>query len=158
MPAQIYHVKDWTVELMFVGDTLAYYRIYSEGPERNLKYYQIVMGQFCQPIVIQEPSLGLDCPSKLTCFNKNGDPVVPDQKIVGIVCKNGPRFSLTNAKAKGIVINVSEENHIQINGESWFINTLYMPDKNRLIGYVAFCSKEINPSVRVLEMGDLDLF
>lgn len=126
-----------------------------KGNKRD--YYRIVMGKY-SPVIEVEPDRAFDAPQALKYVNNAGEEVAAAEKVAGIICKEGPRFSLTNAENKGIAVEVNEDGSINIDGESWWISTLFQKDKNRIFGYDAYCVKEKREVVKILELGDLDLF
>ncbi len=136
------------------------YELYNPDPETGKKrFYRAVPGEFGQPLLESEPDLAFAVPEELTYVNNKGEPVKPNQKIAGIICKDDrPRFSLTNAKSKGVVVNANEDGSIQVGEEKWWLATLFLKDKNRIFNYDAYCVREMPSKVRVLELGDLDLF
>lgn len=151
---------DWFVE---VYKDNGYYEIFNVGPDDALRFYMVRAGQYGNPIIIAEPDLAFDVPSTLHCFNSKNEKVVPDQKIAGIICKDGPRLSLTNAKKQGIVVmaHPDGDGSLQIGEEKWWIRTLLLKDKNRIFNYDAFCIRDGEPrngATMLLELGDLDLF
>ncbi|MBU0660796.1 hypothetical protein KKG22_01295 [Patescibacteria group bacterium] len=116
------------------------------------------MGKYGQPIIIAEPDLAFEAPSCLNYVDAKGEEATPSEKIAGIICKDGPRFSLSNAKKKGISVSVNDEGFIQIDNETWWISTLFCKDKNRIVGYDAYLVRMKPKQVLILELGDLDLF
>lgn len=156
---RVKHVQ-WTVD---VDEGTGKYNIYNPGDNNEKRFYEIVAGKYGQPIIVAEPELAFDPPANLLYVNVNGENMKPDQKIAGIVCKNGPRLSLSNAKINGVEISVTGDNSsLWVDGQKYYIKTLFVKDKNRVIGYDAFCvsaDEQAYPTlVRVLELGDLDLF
>ncbi|MFA6475387.1 MAG: hypothetical protein WCV88_04280 [Patescibacteria group bacterium] len=122
------------------------------------RFYAVIMGKYGQPILVADPDLAFDVPTCFQYVNINGDPVNPTEKIAGIICKDGPRFSLTSALDKGVVVKPNSNGSIQVGDETWYPATFFSKDKNRIIGYDAFLVKERREIVRILELGDLDLF
>jgi len=147
--------KQWTVE---IDETTGEYCIVNLGSTGERQYYMVSPGKYGEPIITPEPELAFAVPSNLTYVNSNGDAVTPTEKISGIICRDGPRFSLTNARSKGIEVTANDDGSIQIGTESWWLATLYSKDKNRVRNYDAFLVREKPAQVRVLELGDLDLF
>jgi len=163
LASDIHMIKQWMLELERKNGKVISYRLVNRSPDRACRFYVVVPGDYGEPIIVQEPTYGLECPKVLYYMNKVGEVVTPAQKIVGVVCKDepgkdGPRMSLTTAKEKGFKIELNEDGSIHVAGEELHINTLLNPDKNRMRGYVAFCSKVKKPAVLVRELGDLDLF
>lgn len=145
--------RQWT--LMVENDE---YEIVNLDSNRKQQYYKVVSGEYGQPIIVAEPDLAFAVPTELRYVNKYGGTVAPTEKIAGIICKDGPRFSLTNAKNKGVVIKANDDGSIQVGDEVWWISTLFSKDKNRIVGYDAFLIRERPNVVMVRELGDLDLF
>ena len=146
----------WTVYVVEEGN----YNIYNLDPNnRKKRFFEVVMTKpHGQPVIVAEPDLAFDAPVNLLYLNAKGDAVKPDQKIAGIICQNGPRFSLSNALAKGVLIKVNEDGSIQVGEEKWWLASLFSKDKNRIIGYDAFCVREQPQKVTIRELGDLNLF
>ncbi|MBI2037785.1 MAG: hypothetical protein HYT15_02540 [Candidatus Magasanikbacteria bacterium] len=147
--------KQWTIK---VDETTGDYNVTNLGPNGERQFYMVSPGQYGQPIITAEPDLAFDAPSNLTYVNAKGETVTPSEKIAGIICQDGPRFSLTNAKNKGITVVVSDDGSIQIGNEVWHLVTLFSKDKNRVVNYDAYLVRQQPAQVRVLELGDLNLF
>jgi hypothetical protein len=128
------------------------------GPNGEKRFYMISPGKYGEPIITPEPDLAFEVPATLTYINAKGEVVVPQEKISGIICKDGPRFSLTNAKKKGVKVQVNDDGSIQIDTETWWLATLFSKDKNRVRNYDAYLVREKPAQVKMLELGDLDLF
>ena len=152
----INRLKQWTVD---VNDTTGEYRICNLGPNGEKQYYEVVAGKYGEPIIVAEPDLAFYTPTNLLYVKAKGEGMsAPDQKIAGIICQDGPRFSLTNAKSKGVVIKTNDDGSVQVGEEKWWLTTLFLKDKNRFRGYDAYCVRQQPENVRVLELGDIDLF
>lgn len=150
--------KQWTVT---VNEADGKYNICNLGPDGKKQFYEIVVGEYGQPIIVAEPEYAFDTPPNLRYINAKGEHVRPDQMIAGVICQDGQRFSLTNAKNKGLEVKVNGDGSIQVNEEKWWLKTLFLKDKNRFRGYDAFCVREQpmgGVEVRILELGDLNLF
>lgn len=161
-PIKSFRHKQWTID---VDPSDESYEIYNRGSNGEKQFYKIVPGKYGEPLIVAEPDLAFDPPARLAYVDKTGLPVTPDQKIAGLICEDGRRFSLTHAKLKGIAIKVSDDDRsIQVGEEKWWLVTLLLKDKNRVRNYDAYCipfseSEMHEPlAVRVLELGDLDLF
>ena len=147
----------WTFD---VDEATGTYNIYNRGPNGEKQFYEVVPGKYGEPIIVAEPELAFDPPANLRYDNVKGAVVVPDQKIAGIVCQNGPRGSLTNLqKQVKKPVTVNEDGSLQIGEEKWWIVKLLLKDKNRIRNYDAFCVRQ-KPlgEVRIIELGDLNLF
>jgi hypothetical protein len=131
------------------------YTISNLGPNSERRYYQVVMGKYGEPCFVAEPDLAFPCSEVLIYVNAKDETSVPDEKIAGIVCSDGQRFSLTNAKNKGILIVAQDDGSIKINDQTWWVKTLFRKDKNRIINYDAYLSKTKPEKVRIIEMADL---
>jgi hypothetical protein len=132
------------------------YRIYNPDPESGVKkFYEVKMGKYGEPIIVTEPALAFSCPSILEYVNAEGVSVIPEEKISGIICSDGKRFSLTNAEVKGIKIEPQNDGSILIAGEIWWINVLFSKDRNRIVNYDAFLIQEKPAKVKILELMDL---
>ncbi len=132
------------------------YSIFNPDPSTGQKrFYEIVSGQYGQPIIVAEPDFAFSCPEMLNYVNAKGETTVPAEKIAGIICNDGKRFSLTNAKAKNITVEAQDDGSIKINDEIWWIVTLFQKDKNRIINYDAYLSKDRPEKVKILELADL---
>lgn len=145
----------WTVE---VGKKPGQYMIMNLGPNGERQYYMASPGKYGEPILTPEPDLAFDPPTNLTYTNVKGETVVPTEKISGIICKDGPRLSLTNAKKQGVVIAINPNGSIQVGDEAWWLVTLFSKDKNRVRNYDAYLVSEKPAQVKVRELADLDLF
>jgi hypothetical protein len=134
------------------------YELVNSAADGTRQFYMVKPGPYGQPIIVAEPDLAFDAPASLSYVNGKGEPVKPVEQIAGIVCQDGPRLSLSNAKNKGISVSTREDGSMQVGGEVWHIATLLCKDKNRIIGYDAFLVKTKPPTVRILELGDVSLF
>ena len=135
------------------------YNIFNLDPETGKKrFYEIISGQYGQPLIVAEPDLAFIPPVFLNYVDSAGDKTKPTEKIAGIICSDGKRFSLSGAKMKGIKIESQEDGSIKIDNEVWWIKTLFSKDKNRIINYDAFLVKEKPEKVKVLELADLTEF
>lgn len=134
------------------------YEFANIGPGGVRQFYMVVPGQYGQPIIVAEPDLAFDAPGMLDYIDAEGKVKRPDEKIAGIICKDGLRASITSAGHQGIKITVNDDGSIQVGDEAWWIATLFSKDKNRIVGYDAYLVRDRPESVRILELGDLDLF
>lgn len=150
-----FRFRQWMLE---VNEGTASYNIYNHGSNGERQFYEVVPGKYGEPIIVAEPEYAFDVSVNLCYVNAKGDAVVPDQQIAGIICQDGPRFSLTNAKNKGVVIRANEDGSIQVGEEKWWLATLFLKDKNRFRGYDAYCVRQQPEKVRILELGDLNFF
>lgn len=134
------------------------YGIFNRGPNGKRRFYKVVPGKYGQPIIVAEPDLAFKVPKNLVYVNTDGEIIRPEEKIAGIICQNGPRLSLSNAKKQDIVIKVNDDSSIQVGEKKWWLSTLFQKDKNRFRNYDAYCVKEKPKFVKLFELGDLDLF
>lgn len=134
------------------------YEIYNPGPNGEKRFYRASPGKYWEPLLDPEPELAFNVPENFTFVNAKGEVIVPGEKISGIICQDGPRLSLTNAQKQGITIKVNDDGSIQVGEEKWWLTTLFQKDKNRIRNYDAYCVREKSETVRVLELGDLNLF
>lgn len=148
----------WTME---VDEEVGHYEMYNLDPATGEKrFFRVVKGAYDAPKFEPESALAFACPNNLTYVNKQGETVAtPAEKISGLICQNGPRASLSNLKSKGIAVSANEDGSIQIGEEAWWLATLFSKDKNRFKNYDVFLVKaKPERPVKVLELGDLDLF
>lgn len=131
------------------------YNLCNLGPDGKKQFYEVVMGQYGQPLIVAEPDRAFPCPANLQYINAKGETAVPAEKIAGIICSDGKRFSLTNAANKGIKIEVQEDDSIKIDNEVWWIATLFQKDKNRIVNYDAYLVPAKPEKVKILELADL---
>jgi hypothetical protein len=120
------------------------------------KFFEIttVGDPYGAPRVVQEPSLGI--PARDAGIDVDGN-------LVGfVVVRDGEiveRASLSNlVYMKESTVRVSEDGELFINDESkGYIQLIFNPDKNRLIGLVAFIGADKPDQVKVLEMEEAAL-
>lgn len=154
----------WHVVLVFAGDEgdmLEKYRLHNPDEQTGKsRYYAVEPGKYGEPRIKPEPELAFNWSDQLSYVDGEGNETKPDAalKISGIVCKDGPRFSLTNAQRQGIHVKPLDDGSIMIGDDAWWPSTLFLKDKNRNDGYDAFCVRQKPDVTRVLELGDLDLF
>ncbi len=134
------------------------YNLCNLGPDGKKQFYEVIMGQYGQPLIVAEPDRAFPCPATLEYVNAKGEQAVPNEKIAGIICSDGKRFSLTNAANKGIRIEPKEDGSIQVDNEVWWIKTLFQKDKNRVINYDAYLVPTKPEQVKVIELADLVSF
>ncbi|MDO8509681.1 MAG: hypothetical protein Q7S24_00900 [bacterium] len=145
----------WTIE---IDEDTGEYKIMNLGQSGERQFYMVTPGGYGEPIITPEPDLAFTPPYMFNYVDVNGVHVSPMEKISGIICKDSHRLSLTNAKRQGINITVNSDGSLNIAGVKWWIATLFQKDKNRIKNYDAYCIRQYPTSVRVLELGDLDLF
>lgn len=150
-----FRFKQWTLTANEADEK---YNICNLGPNGEKQFYEIVNGKYGEPIIVAEPEYAFDPPASLMYLDAKFEPTKPDQKIAGIVCQFGPRLSLTNAKKQGVVIKANGDGSIQVGDEQWWVATLFLKDKNRIRNYDAFCVRVKPNYIRILELGDINLF
>jgi hypothetical protein len=126
------------------------------GDSDGKKFFEItsVGDPYGAPRVIQEPTLGIPARDGGIDIDGNlvGFIIVQDGKVV-------ERASLSNlAYMKNSTVVLGDDGEVFINSESkGYVNLVFNPDKNRLIGLVAFVGPEKPHKVRVLEMEEAAL-
>jgi hypothetical protein len=157
-----FQCKQWTLEVEAdESGNATKYQIVNLAPDGTMQYYRVVSGQYGQPLIEQEPSLGLTVPSAVSYTDSKGNPTAnPTQKVVGLICRDASgavvqRLSLTNAKNKNIPFKFNDDGMLELGGEVYHLRSLVSPDKNRLIGLVGFFSPTKSDAVSVLELEDL---
>ncbi|MCD4704671.1 hypothetical protein K8R66_01195 [bacterium] len=105
------------------------------------------------PEVIQETTLGIPC--KNVGVNIDGN--VIGALVVGASGKIDERFSWTNVVLmKNLSLSISEEGELLIDSKSkGFLRLLFLPDKNRMKGYVGVFTPTQPKQVKIIEMEDL---
>lgn len=175
----IFKCKQWTCQVQMPEGTklnlpevpeVTSYKLVNLGTVGEVeieRYYRAESGQYGQPLLRQEPSLGLDIPKHLVVREKavGGNwemaPVMlVADKLVGIIVRdeNGKvveRASLTNLANKGGKFNFEPDGSFNLNGAKLWLEVLHSPDKNRLIGLVGYFSAKKPSCVKHLEMEDL---
>lgn len=104
--------------------------------------------------IVQEPSLGVACRQ----CGVEMDGAIVGAIVLGVDDKVVGRFSWSNIVfAKGQTFSISAEGELVVNGASQgFLHALFLPDKNRLDGYVGvFKTTKPTEAVKVLEMETL---
>lgn len=154
----LHQCKQWEI---YVGEGEdAPYVIVNQGPNGTLMFYAIVSGQYGQPLIVQEPSLGVPAPKGVSILDAKGQPVSSTQNLVGFICRDYDgeivyRLSLTNAHNKGIRWHVSDGGVVILDEKPFWLHSLVAPDRNRMEGLVAFCGPQKRESVALLELEDL---
>lgn len=154
---QEFKFGQWTLRVGPEG-----YEIVNLGPKGERRYYRVEPGKYGQPLMDQEPDLALPVPSglnyrRMSVGNREPQAMTSDDKIVGVVCQNGPRFSLTNAKDKGVDIRMNPDGSIQVGDKTWWPVILLCPDGQRFTPHrwVAHLISFQPKIVYVGEMADL---
>lgn len=149
-----YTYKQWTLSVGAEAYSIEN-RDPSGGPRR---FYMIKMGAFGQPVIVAEPDRAFEAPTNLVYVSATGEATAPSERIAGVICKEGPRLSLSNAAKQGIDVHLNEDGSVTVGNDVWWIATLFQKDKNRIIGYDAYLRRDRPETVRIIELGDLDLF
>lgn len=159
MSKRMFRQGQWVIKTEEDSDgNLTSFRIYNPGTKVRERFYAVYLGQYGQPLIESEPTLGFKPPVNLLYVNGKGQQALPDNMITGVICKGGLRASLTSAQEKGIKVSPNRNNSIQVGDEVWWISTLFLKDKNRFSGYDAFLVRDQPDVVRILELGDLNLY
>lgn len=127
------------------------------------RFYDMVPGIYGEPLVHQEPSLGLPVPTTLVCVDAHNQPAQPDprMRIHGIVCcdTGNPtpvyRGSWSNLVKMGVAYAVQSDGTVIVNGETWYIHALANADKGRILGYFIVAGRAPVARVQLRELGDL---
>ena len=105
------------------------------------------------PMVNQEPTLGIPCRKAGIDVNGNivGAMILDDKgKVI-------ERFSWSNiVYAKGQTLDITSDGQLIVGGQpKGFVQKIFLPDKNRLRGYVGVFGPQKAESVRIFEIEDL---
>lgn len=165
----IHRYKQWEIR---VNDETGEYEIVnlnpdpSEVPQRQ--YFRAFSGKYGEPIIEPEPDLALPIPTGVQYADQRGDPLLPDQKISGLICRDmdgatamsadgkvSLRLSLTNALSKNIVYQMAEDGTLKIGGRCFHLQILVMKDKKRFRNYDAYFGHVKPEAVLCLELEDL---
>lgn len=105
------------------------------------------------PKIIQEPTLGISCKEAGVEIDGN----IVGALIVGESGKIEDRFSWSNLVfTKNLGIYISEKGKLIIETKSQgYLSLLFLPDKNRIEGYVGVFTPEKPEKVKVIELEDL---
>lgn len=145
------------------------YEMFNLGPNGERRYYRMIPGKYGEPLIDQEPDLAFPVPGGLGLAFFHAKPKgsgleqmvpTPEDKIIGVVCRNGPRFSLTNAKSKNVDIHVNPDGTIQVGDRAWWLCALFCPDAQRFTPnrWVGFLAAEKPAYIMVYELGELPLW
>lgn len=176
--------KGWRIKFTKTEDGFDV-KIYNPAADNKGEMFFVVdtsNNPYGAPEVIQETTLGIPFQvtdgSKTTgVYNTNGELKIAnhnflistnpiretiEDKIVGalVIGKSGKieeRFSWTNVIfMKNLSLFISEEGELFINDKSkGFLHLLFLPDKNRMKGYVGVFTPEKSNLVKIIEMEDL---
>lgn len=169
-----FKTKQWTVVKEPAASTddtnaneaeteVASYAIVNLSEDGRRRFYQVVSGQFGEPIMHPEPDRALALPSDVAYVHaSSGEALTPKGKISGILLKNAAgeivgRYSLTNAAEQGIGIKLYDDGSLTVDGEKYYLRSLLTKDKNRILNFDGFFSEEPQAQVKVWELADLPL-
>lgn len=154
-----YKNKQWTLS---VDEANGEYSISNIDPDTGKKrFYEIVAGEYGQPIIIPEPELSWDIPLEMAenIVNLSGEKInsLELEKISGIICFGGPRFSLSAAKAKNMKVEFigGRSGKILIDQVEWYVAYIFSKDKNRIRNYDVFTYKQPRKSIMLFELQDM---
>jgi len=132
------------------------------SPTGRRQYYTVKDGQYGQPLINVEPDLAMPVPANLSYKNQAGEDLEPSklEKLGGFIVADVAgavlhRYSLTNALNKGVTFGFREDGAFLVNGEVYWLRTLFSKDKMRISGYDGYFSPVKPEFVRVLELADL---
>lgn len=118
------------------------------------RFYSMANGIYGEPLITAEPDRAFELPSAVGFVNAKGQEIAkPPMKISGIICqskaeaeadKNSQvkvdhRVSLSNVGDRTIE---HTEDGLLINGERWYLKTLFSKDGNRIKNYDAYYVKD----------------
>ena len=151
----VFVCKQWTLKV-YPDNT---YEIVNPGKDGELQFYKVVPGQYGQPLIVQEPTFGLPVPTHLKFVAADNQAVVPATgwTISGVICKDKGdvvhRFSLSNPKSPQCIPRAGGE--IEVAGEKWYLQVLFVKDRNRTVNYDGFYGRKKPLAVRIVELADL---
>ncbi|MFZ5437673.1 MAG: hypothetical protein ACOZAK_01300 [Patescibacteria group bacterium] len=123
------------------------------------RFYAMENGKYGEPIITAEPTLAFALPEGVSFTDVKGTQIAkPEMKIAGVICQNADgsvahRFSLSG---KGERVIEQTEDGLLINGERWYLKTLFSKDKNRIKNYDAYYVLEKPATVEVSELQDIN--
>ncbi len=132
------------------------------------RFYSMANGIYGEPLITAEPDLAFALPPAVSFVNAKGKAIdQPSMKISGIICQSKAevgdgeeaqvvvdhRVSLSN---KGTRTIEQTEDGLIINGERWYLKTLFSKDGNRIKNYDAYYVKTKPESVQFLELQDIN--
>lgn len=168
-------IRQWTLELTSDSPELAAlgnvplvvtsFELVNLGPTGQKQFYSVGAGQYGQPIINVEPDLAMPVPANLTYRNAAGEPLEHSklEKLGGFIVADTAgavihRYSLTNARNKGVTYGFREDGAFMVNGQAFWTRTLFDKDKMRIVGYDGYFSPVKPEFVRVLELADLTAY
>lgn len=152
----------WKLEVTEAG-----YELYNPGPNGEQRFYSMIPGPYGNPLFNEEPSLGFQLPRGVKYVNSSGVAIDRPEGKIGGIMGEGIRFSLSNAKRKGIAISLhpDDDGSILVGGEKWWIVIAFNKDAQRFCSvdedgelqpsYTVIVVREKPEHINVLELGDL---
>jgi len=136
------------------------YRIINRGPDGSLRFYMVRSGDYGQPLIVAEPSLGVACPTGVVYTHPTAGKVDrPCAKITGVIFKLADgtvgRFSLSNAALQGSGWTLAEDGSLRMDGHILHLAAIFQKDGKRFEGLDAFFLPERPAAVKFLELMDL---
>lgn len=144
---------------------VARFRIVNLDEAGRRKFYEVESGQFGQPILVPEPEKALPVPANVAYVRGNSrEPVTLPEKIAGIILRNERgatvgRFSLTNAERQGTQLSLDDDGRLVVDSQTFFLQSILMPDANRVRNYNAYFgpTRPASGNVLVWELGYLPI-
>lgn len=142
------------------ADPAGRYRIINPEPDGSLRFYMVHSGDFGQPLIVAEPSLGIPCPTGVVYTHPaTGKVARPHQKITGMIFKLARgfsgRFSFSNAALQGAGWTLAEDGYLRMDDHILPLAAVFQRDGKRIEGLDALCLPTKPSSVKVLELMDL---
>ncbi|NRO95220.1 hypothetical protein GWC77_04620 [Paraburkholderia sp. NMBU_R16] len=162
----------WTIATQTDPDTTAEidevsrYRIVNLGEGGNRRFYEIRSGDvYKEPILNPEPEKALPVPADVEYVHATtGESMRLAERIAGIILRDGGgrtigRFSITNAESKNIQLALGNNGRLEVDGQVFHLQSILMPDANRIRNYDAFFGTEPpdDGKVKVWEKGYLPI-
>lgn len=151
--------KGWMIKLIKTpeGFDLTHYNPVS-GDENQLKFflYTTIGNAYGAGMIKQEPTLGVPANR---CGVQNVEGLIVGALVLNEQGNVKSRYSWSNLVfAKGGNFNIKFDGELIVNGESQgYVAAVFVPDKNRLEGYVAFITPSKPDKIKILEMETLVL-
>jgi hypothetical protein len=147
-------------------DEVSRYRIVNLGAGGERRFYEIRSGDlYKEPILHPEPEKALPAPTDVEYVHATtGESMRLAERIAGIILRNGEgktvgRFSITNAESKNIRLALGNDGRLEVDGQVFHLQSILMPDANRIRNYDAFFGAEPpdDGKVKVWEKGYLPI-
>lgn len=145
--------KGWAAEVVARGDGESWDIILRNLRDGQQLFYLVTTehSPYGAPMIVQEPSYPV--------HYRKGD---VDVRIVGAIVRDAEgqvkdRFSWSNMVfMQGKMVELTPDGELKVDGESCgFLQAAFLPDMNRMQGYVGVFGPTKPEQVRVLEMEDL---